>query len=233
MDKIPSSKGLQKFTKSKLAENLPPEVEALLTDIISANKLTIGDIWDLTDEQKKKIGAVITAGYLTLSGDDRDSFFDKTEEILSPNSRNEIWERNHYCILNVISWQTIQHKQIPTIKEIVEETGLSRVTVLKHLKEYYDSDTFKEKQNAFKFLREKLMAKIYSFAYDGNMRAAKIFMDVTSDKPLLSIQNQQNNYIQINGLVITQEQIKSLPADKLQKIQEMIDEKKPDLKKGK
>jgi hypothetical protein len=73
-----------------------------------------------------------------------------------------------------------------------------------------------------KFLREKLLAKIYSFAYDGNMRAAIIFMDATSDTLLLAIKNQQNNYIQVNGVVITEEQIKNLPMDKLAKIQEIV-----------
>jgi len=47
-------------------------------------------------------------------------------------------------------------------------------------------------------------------------------MDVTSYKPPLTIQNQQNNFIQVNGLMITQKQIKNLPADKLKKIQEMM-----------
>jgi hypothetical protein len=214
--------GLQKFTNSELAQSLPADMEGLLARILEADKLTLDDIWPLSDEQRKKIATVLTAGYLTIAGEDRDLFLEKTDQIISPGSRNEIWERNHYCILNVISWQTIQHRQIPTVKDIAEETGLSRVTVLKHLKEYYESDTFKEKQNAFKFLREKLLAKIYSFAYDGNMRAAKIFIDATCDRPSLTVHNQQNNYIQVNGIVITEEQVKSLPIDKLETIKEIF-----------
>jgi len=214
--------GLQKFTKSELAKKLPADVENLLASIIGSNKLSVEDIWELTDEQKNKIKAVLTAGFLTLKDEDREQFFDNTEPILSTKSRNEIWERNHYCILNVISWQTIQQRQIPTVKDIVEETGLSRVTVIKHLKEYYDSETFKEKENALKFLREKLLTKIYSYAYDGNMRAAKIFMDATGDRPSLRVENQQNNYIQVNGIVITEEQVKSLPIDKLEAIRQIF-----------
>jgi hypothetical protein len=215
-------KGLQKFAKSELAKQLPDDVENVLATIIGANKLQLEDIWDLTEDQKKKIKSVLTAGFLTLADEDREQFFVNSDPILSTKSRNEIWERNHYCILNVISWQTIQHRQVPTIKDIAEETGLSRVTVAKHLKEYYESETFKEKENAWKFLREKLLSKIYSFAYDGNMRAAKIFIDATDDKPLAAIKNQQNNYIQLNGLIITEEQIKNLPPDKLKKIQQIL-----------
>jgi len=215
-------KGLQKFTNSELAKNLPLQVEDTLLAIIKGNKLRLEDIWELTDEQKKKIQTVLTAGFLTLVDEDREQFFENTGAILSTKSRNEIWERNHECILNVISWQTIQYRQIPTVKQIAEETKLSRVTVIKHLKEYYEGQAFREKENAFKFLREKLLAKIYSFAYDGNMRAAKIFMDATGDRPSLTVQNQQNNYIQVNGIVITEEQVKSLPIDKLEAIRQIF-----------
>jgi hypothetical protein len=222
MEEIKVKKGLQKFTKSELAQKLPEDVENLLAAIIGSEKLSVEDIWELTEDQKKKIQAVLTAGFLTLKDEDREQFFDNTEPILSTKSRNEIWERNHYCILNVISWQTIQQRQIPSVKDIADETGLSRVTVIKHLKQYYESETFKEKENAFKFLREKLLTKIYSYAYDGNMRAAKIFMDATGDRPSLMVHNQENNYIQVNGIMITEEHVKSLPVDKLEKIREIF-----------
>ncbi len=146
-------KGLQKFTESKLAQSLPAHIEGLLAKVIETNKMSMEDIWNLTEEQKKKIATIFTAGLLTLKDQDREAFLDKTDALISEKSRNEIWERNHYCILNVISWQTIQNRQIPTIKTIADETGLSRVTVTKHLKEYYDSETFKEKETTYKFLR--------------------------------------------------------------------------------
>ena len=219
-----SKKGLQKFANSKLANKLPEPIEDLLARIIETPNLTTDHVFNLTGDEKNKIRTVLTAGYLTLAGEDRDAFFEKTHSIISPSSRNEIWERNHWCILNVISWQTIHERGIPTIKSIAEETGLSRVTVAKHLKEYYDSDTYKEKENAYKFLREKLLTRIYSYAYDGNMKAAKIFMDATTDsKSHLTINNQENNFIQINGLIITQESIKNLSPEKLQKLQDIIE----------
>jgi hypothetical protein len=217
-------RGLQKFTNSQLATRLPKPVEDLLKQIIQRPSLTIDQIFELSEEEKGKIKTVLTAGYLTLAGDDRDIFLEKTDEIISKGSRNEIWERNHWCILNVISWQTIHQRQIPSVKSIAEETGLSRVTVAKHLKEYYDSETYKEKESAYKFLREKLLTRIYSYAYDGNMKAAKIFMDATTDsKSHLTINNQENNFIQINGLTITQAAIKNLSPEKLQKLQDIIE----------
>jgi len=219
-----NKKGLQKFANSKLAEQLPEAIEDLLAKIIESPNLTTEHVFNLTDDERSKIKTVLTAGYLTLADEDRDTFFEKTHSIISASSRNEIWERNHWCILNVISWQTIHERGVPTIKSIAEETGLSRVTVAKHLKEYYDSETYKEKENAYKFLREKLLTRIYSYAYDGNMKAAKIFMDATTDATShLTINNQENNFIQINGLTITQESIKNLSPEKLQKLQDIIE----------
>jgi hypothetical protein len=204
-NKKESCVGLQKFTNSELAKKLPTNIETVLAEIIEADKWCLQDIWDLTEDQKKKIQAVLTAGFLTLADEDREQFMDNTEPVLSTKSRNEIWERNHYCILNVISWQTIQHRQIPTIKDIAEETGLSRVTVIKHLKEYYD-----------------ILAKIYSYAYDGNMKAAKIFMDATTEPDESNFANQQNNYIQFNNIRITAEQLNQLPIEKQQQLQSIF-----------
>jgi hypothetical protein len=56
------------------------------------------------------------------------------------------------------------------------------------------------------------------------MKAAKIFMDATTDsKSHLTINNQENNFIQINGLTITQAAIKNLSPEKLQKLQDIIE----------
>jgi hypothetical protein len=114
---------------------------------------------------------------------------------------------------------------MPTIKEISEETQLSRVTVTKHLKLYYDSEIYRAKEHMYKFLREKLLIKVYGYAHDGNMRAAKIFMDATYNlnEPGTKIQNQQNNFIQINGVKVTEEQIQKLPSDKQRQVGEILE----------
>src|SRR5436190_24293221 len=82
-------RGLQKFTKSQLANTLSKDVEDSLLAIINGNKLSIEDIWNLTDDQRKKIQAVLTAGFLTLVDEDREQFFENTEPMLSTKSRNE------------------------------------------------------------------------------------------------------------------------------------------------
>lgn len=67
------------------------------------------------------------------------------------------------------------------------------------------------------------MSRCYKFAIDGDMKAARLFFEATSDKrPQTSIQNQQNNFIQVNNLTITEEQINKLPEDKRKQMKHIL-----------
>ena len=55
------------------------------------------------------------------------------------------------------------------------------------------------------------------------MKAGRLFFEATSYKrPETSIQNQQNNFVQINNLTITEEQINKLPEDKQKQMKEIL-----------
>ncbi len=55
------------------------------------------------------------------------------------------------------------------------------------------------------------------------MKAARLFFEATSDKRSeSSIQNQQNNFVQVNNLTITEEQINKLPEDKQKQMKEIL-----------
>ena len=70
-----NKKGLQKFADSKLAKTLPEPIEDILARIIESPNLTTDHVFNLTDDERNKIKTVLTAGYLTLAGEDRDTFF--------------------------------------------------------------------------------------------------------------------------------------------------------------
>jgi hypothetical protein len=65
-------------------------------------------------------------------------------------------------------------------------------------------------------MTSKILAKLFSFAVQGNVRAAKLYLDAVGNivQPATIIENQ-NNYIQINGLTITQELVEKLPPAQL------------------
>ena len=55
------------------------------------------------------------------------------------------------------------------------------------------------------------------------MRAAKIFMDCTSGDEPAKVNNQQNNFIQVNGITVTEQQLQKLPFRKQRQIKEILE----------
>lgn len=76
-------------------------------------------------------------------------------------------------------------------------------------------------------MTSKVLAKVYQFAVNGDVGAAKLYLNAmgclnggqASQNTL--IQNQQNN-IQINNTVISQETVKHLNAEQLNEIEEIL-----------
>jgi predicted transcriptional regulator len=134
-----------------------------------------------------------------------------------------LWEYNHVIIVNAIDSLTKNYNRFPSRREISTETGLSHQTINKHLKEYFNSNYFQDKKDEYLLLRESLLSKIYKFATEGNIKAARIFIDATTlMQPGICVKNQQNNFININGFNITQEQFKQLPEEQQTVLYEII-----------
>lgn len=212
---------LQKREDSRLSPLLGAELEGKLAHIVRGGKMDINELFALTDEEKDTLRGVLTTGLITLAGEDRQAFLENTEALISDTARNEIWEQNHRVILWYVDYYTRQDGRIPSITRLSYDTGLSRVTITKHLKEYYSSPAFKEKQGQIELLRESLLMKVYSLAHDGDMKAARLFMDTTAPKQATRIKTQ-NNYVQNNTFTLTEEQLKSLPQKQQAKILELI-----------
>jgi hypothetical protein len=78
----------------------------------------------------------------------------------------------------------------------------------------------------FKFMTDKVLAKVFHYAVNGDMAAAKLYLNSMganerNNKGNTLIQNQ-NNYIQINGLVLNQETIKQLKPQQLLLIENIL-----------
>ncbi|MDI1355362.1 MAG: hypothetical protein PSX36_10610 [bacterium] len=113
---------------------------------------------------------------------------------------------------------------MPTNNEIVERAELSRQTVRKHIKDYSVHPIFIEQQEKLKFITEKVLTKVFQFAVKGDIRACRLYLECMGKIGGQSnISNTQNNYIQINGLTISQEQIQQLPNEKQKTIRDIIE----------
>lgn len=206
------------------AEPISPEMEhALISLLNDSEENAVKRLSDLKECDPDKCVAIMTAGVQFLGSKDRDVFIERINQVWHSSNKNTLWDFNHASIIYAIDKLTRDTGRFPGRVTISEKTGLSRNTVNKHLKEYFGSQQHHEKQEEFIVLRESLLAKVYKYAIGGDMKAAKIFIQATGHmNPAQQIKNQQNNFIQINGIVITESDLQKLPADKQMQIQEII-----------
>jgi len=76
-------------------------------------------------------------------------------------------------------------------------------------------------------MTSKVLAKVFQFAVNGDMRAAKIYLNIFGSvnnvqPPNNTLIQNQNNFIQINGTVISQETVMHLNSDQLNMIENIL-----------
>ena len=77
----------------------------------------------------------------------------------------------------------------------------------------------------FKFMAPSLLANVYKHALSGDMRAAKLYLQMagtTGKQQAGTVVNEQNNYIQVNNTILSQENLERLTADQLNQIESII-----------
>ncbi|WP_372483261.1 winged helix-turn-helix domain-containing protein [Elizabethkingia anophelis] len=217
-----NNKGLQKLTES----------EAKFNSVLSLEKITYDDVKDFNEEEKIQFGEIIQARYHELTGIDKEDFFEKIKAVITEDTRNEVWENNHLSIMWAISTLLQENGRMPTKAEISLKTNLSRQTVYKHLKEYRDNPFNEMFQDQFAFMYPKVLSTVFNHAVNGDMKAAKLYFEfsgvnkighhgtgMTNNNTL--VQNQ-NNYIQINGMVLNQETVKNFTPEQLDIIEGIL-----------
>jgi predicted transcriptional regulator len=116
---------------------------------------------------------------------------------------------------------------MPSKTEIANKIELSRQTVHKHLKEYANHPEHLEQIEQFRFMTSKVLAKVFQFAVNGDVGAAKLYFNIVGfmnngQTPNNTLIQNQNNYIQINGTVLSQETIKHLNPEQLNTIETIL-----------
>ncbi|MDQ0066029.1 hypothetical protein [Chryseobacterium lathyri] len=140
-------------------------------------------------------------------------------------------QNNHINIMWAISSPIKENSRMPTKAEIASKTELSRQTVHKHLKDYKNSPYHAEYLEQFHIMQFKLMTAVFQYGMGGDMRAAKLYLEyigvLKNGSPVNNLNNNtliqnQNNYIQINGKVLSQETVKNLNPDQLNTIEGIL-----------
>ncbi len=223
-----SKKSLQKFTSFEQKKDF----------IFQLKEINKEDLEILNDDEKTEFYQLLTERFNKLKGDENAEFLNQIWNITPAITRNIIWESNHNTITSTISGLMQDYGRMPTASEIAIKSELSRQTVTKHLKEYAKQPQYNEIVEQFKFMTSKVLAKVFKFAVNGDMSAAKLYFNVVGalnqNNQNTFIQNN-NNYIQINGMVFNDEKLKTLKPEQLKTIEaillsdklEMIEQKTP------
>lgn len=205
--------GLQKVTKS----------DDKLRRLLRRKKITSDDTNRLSPAEKKRLGELTTELIKKTKGSERDAILDKIDGVIDNQTKGEFWEYNHGQIMFAISSYLKEFGRMPSRTEIALRTDLSRQTIYKHLKDYSQNPIYLEQMQKFRILSTNVMTKVYQSAMAGDTGSQKLYFNVLGFLNNGQIKNQ-NNYIQINGMVISQDTIKSLNSEQLVMIESLLKE---------
>ncbi|TAH07206.1 MAG: hypothetical protein EAZ14_11450, partial [Runella slithyformis] len=203
------------------------ETESRVNKILSLEQISLTDIDELSKEEERLLFERLTGLLRTLQGDEMEQLQKKLICLKGKFDRNQLWEYNHGQITWAISVLMQENGCMPSATDIATKTHLSRQTVHKHLKEYSSHPQYLGQVEQFRFMTSKVLAKVFQFAVNGDMSAAKLYfkmMGCINNEQATGgtlIQNQ-NNFIQINGTVLSQETIKHLNTEQLNTIEGIL-----------
>ena len=195
--------------------------EKKITALMALETITINDLDNLDLAERQYLGVVCTKMLQNLRDAERDDFLKKIEPIML-DSNQQVWEYNHQAITDAISRFTEEHGSMPTRNQLAEETGLSRQTISKHLKEYQSHPGHAEQIEQFKMMAPRLMAKVFQSATKGDIRAAKLYLETVGATGKQQVVKSQNNHIQINNTILSQENLNRLSAEQLSQIEHIV-----------
>ncbi len=199
--------------------------EKKITALMALEKITVNDLDNLDLGERQYLGAVCTQMLQNLKDTERDDFLNKIEPIMLDSNKQQVWEYNHQAITDAISKLTEEHGSMPTKNQLAAETGLSRQTISKHLKEYQTHPAHAEQIEQYKMMAPKLMAKVFQYAAKGDIRAARLYLETvgaTGKQQNNTVVKSQNNHIQINNTILSQENIKRLSTEQLNQIEHIV-----------
>lgn len=210
-----SKKGLQKFTETKINK------------VLSLAQITHKNLEHLSESENNRLMKIITEKFNSLKGTERDKFYKQVELITDESIKNQIWENNHNLITWAISTLMKEYGRMPSKTEIATKTELSRQTIHKHLNEYTNHPQYLGQIEQFRFMTSKVLARVFQFAVNGDTRAAKLYFNVmgfmnNGQAPNNTLIQNQNNYIQINGTVLSQETIEQLSPEQINSIEKVL-----------
>ncbi len=168
-----------------------------LSEILKQDIITKEQYFQMTEEDQHELLRIANQYQQDLKGTARDEHYKKFWELIPKDNRSSLWESNHVRIINSIHKDLIDHGSMPTVTRLQELTGISRKTIYKHLKEYKQSEFYQNIKDEFQMLHSQVLKVVYRMAMREDIRACKLFLEVTGDINKSNIgtyiDKQQNN----------------------------------------
>lgn len=160
----------------------------------------------------------------------------KQYDFISPNLINEVWEYNHAHISNYL-YKAAKGIVIKKTTEMSEETELACSTIRKHYQSFDKVDKWQSMKKQRKIMRGTLLNTLFFEATrNTNMQAASLFLQHTQEKELKIksevTNNNTTNYIQVNNLKVTADQMDSLPQSAITEIESILNKELKLLENG-
>jgi len=141
---------------------------------------------------------------------------------LKKDIRNTTYEVNHSIITSFMHNYILENRQFPTMSIISEKINLSRQTIYNHLNNGLTSITNHLLKGKNEIMSAKALEKLYLIGIEkNNPMALKYFIQLTGMVSNNS-KMQVNNYIQVNNLKISNEDIKMLPIEDILQIEKIV-----------
>lgn len=129
--------------------------------------------------------------------------------------KRQDWEINHTKIKAFMRNWLLENRSVPAVATIAKELELSRQTVYEHLNEGMTNEFYQERMKHMEYLTLDILQLLYQRLLDGNAVAGKIYLEYMMKMQQQQQTNirQQNNYLQVNNLVLDEQRMKLLPDD--------------------
>jgi len=214
MKTLTEARGNARLTKSKLNR------------LIIREYLMPEDVSGFSTAQREQIKTALIKKLKTCEPKEKHALVEKIAMVSNdPEIKKDIWEINHQKVVNAISAYLTEYGFLPTQTTLAKQTGLSRQSIATHLKTYHDQPAFADHLEQLQLMKITVLERVLAQAVSGDLKAAKIFMDTinkTEERPSSTTSNtikQQNNYIQVNGLLISEEKLGQLSQEQLRQLE--------------
>jgi hypothetical protein len=103
-----------------------------------------------------------------------------------------------------------------------------RQTISKHLNEYSNHPLYLEQIEQFKFMSSRLLSILFKLGIEGNTKAIKLYFCIVGNTMQGPANNtfieNQNNFVQINNTIISQEKLSRLNKSQLNNLEAIVNQ---------